>query len=97
MINSSHFRVASWLERTVDGDLGRPLGGAVQDALLDALHVAGVDHLGDVEHPADLLEDLRLVPLAYLHPVLHGHDDVLRAVLRPRLGALLGRPWGSTG
>lgn len=78
--------------RTVDGDLGRPLGGAVQDALLDALHVLRVDHLGDVEQLPDLLEDLWLVPLANLHPVLHSHDDVLRPVLRPRLGALLGRP-----
>ena len=83
--------------RTVDGDLGRPLGGPVQDALLDALHVLSVDHLGDVEHPPDLLEDLRLVPLADLHPVLHGHDDVLRPVLRPRLGALLGRSWRRQG
>jgi len=77
--------------RTVDGDLGRPLGGAVQDALLHRLHVLDVDRLGDGEHLSDLLEDLRLVPLADLHPVLHGHDDVLRPVLRPRLGALLGR------
>lgn len=50
-----------------------------------------MDHLGDVEELSDLLKDLRLVPLADLHPVLHGHDDVLRPVLRPSLGTLLGR------
>lgn len=77
--------------RTVDGDLGRPLGRAVQDVLLDALHVLRVHHLGDVEDLPDLLKDLRLVPLADLHPVLHGHDDVLRPVFGAGLGALLGR------
>lgn len=56
--------------------------------MFDALHVLDVDHLGDVEDPPDLLEDLRLVPLADLHPVLHGHDDVLRPVLSPGLGTL---------
>ena len=46
-----------------------------------------VDQLGGVEDPPDLLEDLRLVPLTDLHPVLHGHDDVLRPVLGPSFGA----------
>lgn len=59
--------------------------------MLNVLHVLGVDHLGDVEHFTDLLKDLWLVPLADFHPVFHGHDDVLRPVLRPGLGALLGR------
>ncbi len=81
----------SFTERTVDGDLGRPLGGAVQDVLLDAFHVLDVDHLVDVKQLPDLLKDLRFVPLADLHPVLHSHDDVLRPVLCPSLGAFLGR------
>lgn len=74
---------------TCDGDLSRPLGGAVQDALLDSLHVLAVDGLANDKDLADKLKDLWLVPLPDLHPVFHGHDDVLRAVLSTVLGALL--------
>lgn len=74
---------------TCNGDLGRPLGGAVQDALLDGLHVLAVDGLTNDKDLADKLKDLRLVPLPDLHPVFHGHDDVLRAVLSAVLGAFL--------
>lgn len=96
VVNCIHvllFIVKKFTGRTVDADLGRPLGGAVQDALLDALHVLDVNHLGDAEQLPDLLKDLRLVPLADLHPVFHSHDDVLRPVLCPGLGALLCRSW----
>ena len=82
---------------TGDADLGRPLGGAVQHALLDLLHLGAVGGLVQSEHLLDLLEDLRLVPLPDLHAVLQHHDDVLRAVLRAVLGALLRCSWGSGG
>ena len=88
-----------WTPRglTGDADLGRPLGGAVQHALLDLLHLGAVGGLVQSENLLDLLEDLGLVPLADLHAVLQDHDDVLRAVLRTVLGALLRRPWGREG
>lgn len=70
---------------TCDGDLGGPFGGAVQHALLDALHVLGVNHFRNDEHFPDLLKDLGLVSLADLHPVFHSHDDVLRPILCTRL------------
>lgn len=54
----------------------------------------GVEHLGDGKDGTYRLEDLRLVALADLHPVLHGRDDVLCAVLCTGLGAFLSRPWG---
>lgn len=87
------FIVKKFTGHTVDADLGRPLGGAVQDALLDALHVLDVNHLGDAEQLPDLLKDLGLVPLADFHPVFHSHDDVLRPVLCSSLGAFLCRSW----
>ena len=74
---------------TCDGDLGRPLGGPVQDALFDGLHLLGVDGFADDKHFPDEFEDFRLVPLPDLHPVLHGHDDILGLVLSSVLGALL--------
>lgn len=39
----------------------------------------------DHEHIPDELEDLRFVPLPDLHAVLHGHDDVLRAIFSTML------------
>lgn len=77
---------------TSDADLGRPLGCSVQHALLDCLHLLRVCSLGHREDLLDELEDLGLVALPDLHAVLEHHDDVLRPVLRPVLGALLRRP-----
>lgn len=74
---------------TCYGDLGRPLRRPVQHALLDALHLLAMDGLTDYEDVADQVEDLRLVPLADLHAVLHSHYDVLGAIFGPVLGALL--------
>lgn len=80
---------------TSDADLGRPLGRAVQHALLDRLHLLRVRSLGHSENLLDELEDLRFVALPDLHAVLEHHDDVLRTVLSPVLGALLRCPCGS--
>ena len=80
---------------TSDGDLGGPLGGAVQDALFDGLHLLAVEGLVDAEHIPDDVEHLGLVPLPDLHAVLHGHDDVLGAVARTVLRALLSRAWNT--
>lgn len=77
---------------TGDADLGGPLGRAVQHALLDRLHLLRVRRLGHREDLLDELEDLGLVALPDLHAVLEHHDDVLRPVLRPVLGALLRSP-----
>lgn len=74
---------------TIDGDIGRPFGGAFQNTLLDALHVLRMYHFGDIENFPDLLKDLRLVPLTDLHPVFHSHDHVLCAIFSTRLGTLL--------
>lgn len=46
-----------------------------------------------VEHLQDDLEDLWTVLLPDLHPLLHGHDDILGLVLSSVLGALLHGPW----
>lgn len=78
---------------TCDADLSRPLGGAVQHALLDLLHVGDVRGLYHGKHLLDELEDLGFVPLADLHAVLENHDDVLGPVLRPVFGALLSGSW----
>ena len=53
-----------------------------------------MDQFGDAKHLPDLVEDLGLVPLADLHAVLHGRDDVLCPVLTATAGALLCRSWG---
>lgn len=78
---------------TCNGDLRGPLGGAVQHGLFNGLHLLGVVEFGDAEDSADGLEDLGLVPLADLHAVLHGRDDVLVSVLGARLTALLCRSY----
>lgn len=80
------------LRLTSDADLGRPLGRAVQHALLDRLHLLRVCGLGHSEDFLDELEDLGLVALPDLHAVFEHHDDVLRPVLCPVLGALLSGP-----
>lgn len=74
---------------TCDADLGRPLGGSVQHALLDLLHLRDVGGLEDGKYFLNELKDLRLVSLADLHAVLQNHDDVLRPVLCTVFGALL--------
>lgn len=74
---------------TGDGDLGGPLGGPVQHALLDGLHLLRMDGFTDDKDLPDEIEDFRFVPFPDLHPVLHGHNDVLSAVLSAVLGALL--------
>lgn len=79
---------------TSDADLGRPLGCAVQHALLDRLHLLRMRGLGHGEDLLDELEDLGFVALPDLHAVLEHHDDVLRPVLCPVLGALLRGPCG---
>lgn len=38
-----------WMQ-TCDGNLGRPFAGAVEDALFDRLHVAGVVFVLHAEH-----------------------------------------------
>lgn len=76
---------------TCDGDLGRPLGGAVQDALFDGLHLLSVDSFTDDKDFPDQFKDLWFVPLSDLHPVLHGHDDVLGLVFRSVFRTLLSR------
>lgn len=78
--------------RTCDADFGGPFGRAVQHTLFDSLHLLCVGALGDGEDLLDQLEDLGLVALTDLHAVLQHHDDVLRAVFRTMLGALLRRP-----
>ena len=37
------------------------------------------------------IKDLRFVAFPYLHPISHGHDDVLRLVFSAMFGTLLGR------
>ena len=49
--------------------------------------------LGDPEDGADGLKDLGFVALTDLHAILHGGDDMLRAILSASLGALFCRPW----
>lgn len=49
-----------------------------------------MDGFADDKHLPDELKDLGFVPLPDLHSVLHGHDDVLSAVLGAMLRALLG-------
>lgn len=79
--------------RTCDADLGRPLRGTIEHALLDLLHVRDVRGLHDGEHLLNEFKDLGFVPLADLHAVLKDHDDVLGSVLCAVLGALLGSSW----
>lgn len=74
---------------TCDGDLGRPLGGAVEDTLLDGLHLLSMNGFADDKHLPDEFEDLWFVPFPDLHPVLHGHNNILSAVFSSMLGALL--------
>lgn len=80
-------------EPTCNADLGRPLGGPIQHCLLGHLQVAVEFLLGHVEHLLDDFEDLWAVLLPDLHPLLHGHDDVLGLVLSSVFGAFLHSPW----
>ena len=77
---------------TCDGDLCGPLGGPLQHGLLGSLQVGGEVLLGDPEHLLDDLEHLGTVLLSDLHPLLHGHDDVLGLVFGAVFGALLHGP-----
>lgn len=79
--------------RTCDADLGRPLRGAVQHALLDLLHLGYMSSLDDGEHFLNELKDLWFVPLTDLHTVFKNHDNVLGSVLCAVFGALLSCSW----
>lgn len=79
--------------RTCDADLGRPLRGAVQHALLDLLHLGYMSSLDDAEHFLNELKDLWFVPLTDLHTVFKNHDNVLGSVLCAVFGALLSCSW----
>lgn len=52
-----------------------------------------MDGFADDKHLPDEFEDLWFVPFPDLHPVLHGHNDILSAVFSTMLGALLRSAW----
>lgn len=76
---------------TRDTDLGRPFGGAIQDTLLDSLHLLCMRGLGDSKDLLNQLKDLGLIALTNLHAVLQHHDDILCPVLCSVLGTFLSR------
>lgn len=78
---------------TCDADLGWPLGGTIQDALLDSFHLLGVGSLGDSKDLLDQLKDLRFIALPDLHAIFQHHDDVLCPVFCSMLGTFLRRSW----
>lgn len=78
---------------TCDGDLRGPLGGAVQHALLDGLHLLSMNGFADDKNLPDELKDFWFVPLPDLHPVFHGHNNILSPVFSSVLGALLRSTW----
>lgn len=78
---------------TSNGDLGRPLGRPLEHSLFGTLQVSAEVLFGELEHVLDELEHLGSVLLADLHPLLHGHDNVLGFILRAMLRAFLDCTW----